>query len=198
MHRQHLFMHLNLNTRSSFLHCTFYSRFISVLFPTNFHCVYILIHQVALTSKQWKELFILRVKQLSPTHLFITHGGGFTLFFSLLNVKQKQQILINFIVFGLTRLEIEFEFTVSNNLRSIHSTSDQNNGFEKVLLIVDCLLVFRNYSITITIALTILVLYCYYDNICLLVKVHSCTQSLEYKLFTSLVCFEKVSKSNWV
>ena len=117
---------------------------------------------------------------------------GWRLYIVLFIVKRQTEATnINFIVFGLTRLEIKFEFTVSSNLRSIHSTSNQNNSFEKVLLIVDSLLVFRNYSITI--ALTILILYCYYDNICLLVKVHSCTQSLEYKLFTSLICFKKVS-----
>ena len=59
----------------------------------------------------------------------------------------------------MTRLKIEPDFTVSGNLRYIHSTPDQNNGFEKVLLIIDNLLVFPDCSITIALIIgTVLLL----------------------------------------
>ena len=59
-----------------------------------------------------KGPFGLRVK-LPPAHLSTTHGGGFTL--SLFNVeRQAGKLWIPiFIVFGLTRLGIEPESTVS-------------------------------------------------------------------------------------
>ena len=71
------------------------------------------IHQVALARRQRRDLYGLRVK-LPAAHLSITLGGSSTPSLLLLNVKQGRKLLTpSFIVFGLTRLEIEPVFTIS-------------------------------------------------------------------------------------